>query len=742
RNSLLKRQIKRCLGSSHHIPADCTPFVEAVNEAYHEFDADRSMLERSLELSSQELLQANSDMRAVLQAFPDLFFWVDENDAITDYRAGDSSDLYPAPGELVGKKIHAIPVPAVREKFKQAVGRVRETRRPASIEYSLAAAAGEVFYEARLLPLPGNKIIVIVRNITDRRLTEKALEYRLELEMLIATLSTRFINVSSDEMDGAVSDALWVIGKFAEVDRSYIFQFSADGIHMDNSHEWCPESVKPAIARLQHLRRSDYAWFLKQIEDLRVVHVPRVADLPPEADVFKKELQGQGIQSLVCVPMALGGVVIGFIGFDSVHRAKAWEEDIIALLRIVGDIFANAIERKRAEVALRKSQDMLRQSQKMEAVGRLAGGIAHDFNNLMTAVLGFSRMIVERTNDEQIRADAEEVVSAGERATKLTAQLLAFSRKQLREMKRIDLNRIVSEMERLLQRTLGEDINLITVLADDLGAVEANAGNMEQIVMNLALNGRDAMREGGDLTIATEKVLVGDRDERLLLGLKPGPYVVLSVKDEGCGMTAEVREHAFEPFFTTKPEGRGTGLGLPTVYAIVQQCGGAVDLVVRPGGGTEVRVYLPLIDAPADAPAESLADELTGGTETVLLAEDEDAVRRLAARFLSRLGYKVLEARNGFDALDLCKHHHGPIHLVVTDVVMPRMGGLALTEELSALRRDAKILYVTGFSETTAFNHTKGALVRQVLFKPYSQEALAKRVRQILDGADLEAKES
>lgn len=374
------------------------------------------------------------------------------------------------------------------------------------------------------------------------------------------------------------------------------------------------------------------------------------------------------------------------------------------------------------------------QAQKMESIGRLAGGIAHDFNNIMTAILGFGSMVLDQLGENHpLQHAVEQIVSAGERATNLTRQLLTFSRRQMTEVRILDLNAVVTEMYQLLRRALGEDVELITLLEENPASIKADAGLLQQVIMNLAINARDAMPRGGQLTIQTSRVILDERFCRPRVNVQPGDYVLLSVRDTGCGMTKEVLDHAFEPFFTTKPKGKGTGLGLATVYGIVRQCGGHIELESEPGSGTEVKVWLPRVPTPEEAVPVELEERPERGRETILVVEDEEIVRDLTVRLLKSLGYKVLEASNGKEALGLVEQYKSPIHLVLTDVVMPQMSGPELAERLQKIRPSARLLYTSGFTESAVFERgvTPGKV--RLIQKPYSREILAQRVRETLD---------
>ena len=380
-------------------------------------------------------------------------------------------------------------------------------------------------------------------------------------------------------------------------------------------------------------------------------------------------------------------------------------------------------------------QRQLRQSQKMEAVGRLAGGIAHDFNNLLTVIIGNAESLRDQmdSNDPR-REDSVEIISAGERAAGLTRQLLAFSRQQVLAPRVVDLVEVVRGTEKMLVRVIGEDVELETRLDPNTGHVFADPSQIEQVILNLAVNSRDAMPEGGTLTIETMSMELDEQYAITHPPANPGAYVMLGITDSGVGMTREVQARIFEPFFTTKEAGKGTGLGLATVYGIVKQSGGYIWLYSEPGNGATFKVYLPRVSAdaqPLPVPAPAMA---TGGAETLLLAEDDPMVRRLARRSLEKMGYRVLSAEDAIQALELAESHSGQIDLLVTDVIMPGMSGAQLAKRLLAQRPMLKVLYTSGYAGDAIVRHGIPESSAEFLQKPYTPMTLASRVRQVLEG--------
>ncbi len=429
---------------------------------------------------------------------------------------------------------------------------------------------------------------------------------------------------------------------------------------------------------------------------------------------------------------------------EGLHSSGTWRHRKKDGTTITVEITAHGLtwEGRRAELVAanditerRVLEAQFHQAQKMEAVGRLAGGVAHDFNNLLTIITSYADLLLEdlAVGDSR-RDDVEEIRKAAAGAASLTGQLLAFSRRQVIEPRVLNLNAVVSTADKMLKRLIGEDVELVTVLAPDVGSIRGDAGQLEQVIMNLAVNARDAMPQGGKLTIETANVEMDEAYVRGHAAARTGSYVLLAVSDTGVGMSEQTQARIFEPFFTTKEQGKGTGLGLATVYGIVKQADGFIWVYSELDHGTTFKIYLPRIDEPAEgAPARGAVGAPPRGAETVLVVEDGAAVRAVTRQILVRQGYAVLEAPDPETALRLAAGHHGPIHLLVTDVVMPQMNGRALADRLTAQHVGLKVLYVSGYTDDAIVRH--GVLEPGIMFlqKPFTPDALARKVREVLD---------
>ena len=383
----------------------------------------------------------------------------------------------------------------------------------------------------------------------------------------------------------------------------------------------------------------------------------------------------------------------------------------------------------------RRMENQLQQGQKMDAIGKLAGGVAHDFNNLLMVISSYAELMLDSLAPQHpLRRNVDEIQKASRRAADLTRQLLAFGRKQMQTLQLLDLNLIIEDINKMLPRLIGEDIELVFVPGKKLGKVKADPVQIEQVLMNLVANARDAMPKGGKLVIETASLRLDEPYVQAHSIVPPGEYVLLTVTDSGTGIAPEHLLHIFEPFYTTKEEGKGTGLGLATVYGIVKQNSGFIWVYSEPGMGTTFKIYLPRVRQTKLAPQPTVPSEGSPrGCETLLLAEDEEAVRRSAREFLSLQGYVVLEAANGAEALALAQTYHGRIHLMITDVVMPQMGGARLAAELAPARPDMRVLFVSGYAEATFQRHGEIDVTTHFLQKPFSLKAMARKIREVLD---------
>jgi PAS domain S-box-containing protein len=589
--------------------------------------------------------------------------------------------LTPAHGPIVLEQGLALIHPDDRETVAGAVRHTLETGASFEVDHRIVHPDGSVhFLHGRgglVTDATGRPVGMTgtVLDITARKRAEEALrQAKHHLETLIASAPLAILSVD------------------------------ADGI---------VETWNPAAERV-------FGWTAAEVAGRPVPVVPE--DKKDECAALRRRvMDGESLNGVELTRQKKDGTPVTVILFAAPLRdAQARITGILALFEDV--------------TGVKRLEQQVFQAQKMEAIGRLAGGVAHDFNNLLTAILGSTDLLLESLpSDHPGREDAEETRKAALRAADLTRQLLAFSRQQVLAPRVLDLNEVVANMDRMLQRLIGEDIELRTVLARDLGAVRADAGQLEQVIVNLAVNARDAMPGGGKLTIETLNVALDEAYVAAQAVVVPGSYVMLAVSDSGTGMDALTQARVFEPFFTTKAKGQGTGLGLATVYGIVKQSGGYIWVYSEPGQGTTFKVYLPR----AAAPVESTSPDpvITGslrGSETILLVEDQQEVRNLIRKMLEARGYHVLVAASGHDALRLTVQHAGTIDLLVTDVVMPGMSGREVALLLAPAHPKMKTLYLSGYTDESIVRH--GLLEPGIAFlqKPFAAEALARKVREVL----------
>jgi PAS domain S-box-containing protein len=678
-HSLLKRQLKRCFGEGFVVPPEWREFLDAINDSYCEFDADREMVERSLELSSQELLQANSETRAVFQAIPDLLFRVDRNGTILGFKAGATGDLLLQRHKLFGKHIQDIPVAGIGEQFRQAIGEVLAQKKLSSFEYPLTVQGQECFYEARLVPLPEEQIVVIIQNITERKRSEE--ELRRAVSLLRSTLEST--------VDGIL--VVDLTGQIVLFNKRFVSLWRI------------PEEILAArddAAALEHVvgQLTNQDEFLQRVKELYQ---------SPEAESFDvlEFKDGRVFERYSC-PQTLDDKPVG----------RVWT-------------FHDITERK--ELA-----DQLRQSQKMQAFGQLAGGVAHDFNNILTIIQGnlsLLRSCKLSTEDEASAID--QAYKSSERAANLTRQLLMFSRRQPIQRRDLDMNEVVANMTRMLQRLIGEHITLEARYSPETMAINADQGMMEQVLVNLAVNSRDAMPDGGRLVLQTARVRISEQEARSRPKARAGDFVQLSVRDTGIGILPENLPFIFEPFFTTKDVGKGTGLGLATVFGIAEQHHAWIEVESVVNSGTVFHIYFPALARSAThlTNGTPLA-EVKGGSETILVVEDEDSVRDLMRSVLERFGYRVYCASSGIEALEIWDRHRTAVNMLATDMIMPNgIGGRDLAERLLHDNPHLKVLFCSGYTDDLLGADSQWHARGNFLNKPFDLRDFLRKVRECLD---------
>lgn len=629
--------------------------------------------------------------QALLDVIPDLLCRINGEGAFLELRRSPDLSLLPEDRDITACRLRDVFAPDIADRLLNAANRAWQGEGTQDLEFEETIDDSPRDVEARIVVSGQDDALVILRDITRRKAIEEQLRTSEErFRSLIENASDMVVILSADGTIQYGSPALERV-----LDTPYT--------------EWVGTPIFSLLAE-------------DDMPRLRNAMALAVAEPgSPHAETLRLRGGAGEIRTLEAICSGLR---------DPITKAMT----VVLNSRDV-------TERLSAEQALRHSEDQLRHSQKMEAIGRLAGGVAHDFNNLLTAILGYSQIVEDRLTAEGLPIDdIGEIRKAGTRAGALTRQLLTFSRKQVIMPQVVDLNEVTQEMQKMLRRLVGEDVQLVCELTPNLFRVLADPGQIEQVVMNLAVNARDAMPGGGILTLRTSNVNLDEEAAAPLRPLAPGEYVLLTVSDTGSGMNEETRLRVFEPFFTTKAEGYGTGLGLSTVYGIVHQCGGGLDLHSHEGEGTTFQIYLPRTTRTATPGLGGLQrPERLTGTETVLLVEDEEWVRTLVQQSLEQNGYTVLPAQDGMDALRIHEHYQGTIHLLLTDVVMPRLNGVALAHRMSLLRPDTRALFISGYSDHETLRNHPLQNGEQFLQKPFTIQDLALRVRAILDAPQLEA---
>lgn len=853
-HSLLRRQLRRFFGVAEP-PAQLAEFLEAVDRAYHEFDDDRRMLERSLDLSSGELLQANAEMRAVLRAFPDLFFRLGSDGMIRDCRGGSPEDFSVSPDRLIGKRIQDIPFPEVARAYEDAVRRAIESRTPVSIEYQLEQDGQPAIFEARLLKSREDEIIAVVRNITERKMAEDlAVRQRSFLRQVI-DLNPNFIFAKDREgrftlVNHAVAEAygttvedllgrtdaefssnpeeverfrrddlavldsglemlipeekitdangrlrwlqsikraitgpdgrhLYVLGvstditarrqaeeslrkrtdillrkqavleglarmtapdlgdaldaltaaaaRALQVERVSVWLFDDEGRSISCAH-LCVDGAAARLGELQFLA-SDYPCYFEAVRESRAVAAADARTDPRTSEFAATYFEANGVTSVLDVPVRAHGKLVGLMSHEHTAGPREWTLEEIDLAASIADFISLHIEADRR----RGLEHQLRQSQKMEAVGLLAGGVAHDFNNLLSVIGGYAELARDGLPPEHpITADLDNVLTATRKAADLTKKLLAFSRKQVLRMEAVDARAVLEDFSKLLSRIVGEDVDVVIRKPATPLPVMADRSQLDQLLLNLCTNARQAMPRGGRLEIVLGRVWV-DEEQARSRGLRShGAHVELRVTDHGVGMPREVLERLWEPFFTTKET--GTGLGLAVVYGIVEQHHGVITVESEVGVGSTFSVLFPSArDALASEHAAAASHPLQG-TEKLLVVEDEPMLRQLLVTRLERLGYHVVEAANGEEAI--AKIETEPdIALAIMDVVMPRMSGPDAYRRMVELHPGLAAVFASGYAPEDSRLQELLENSPEIVFvpKPFVMDVLYRTIRELLD---------
>jgi PAS domain S-box-containing protein len=632
-----------------------------------------------------QLKESQAKNEALLDAIPDLMCRIRPDGSLLEWKSSSESSLLDKANTRPFGHLNEVLDVALVERILAAASLSVRSGATQELEFISRKDGSDHSFEARLVKSGDDETLIIIRDITERKQMEDALRRSEEHFRSLIENNSDLIMILSENcgIEYASPSVIRTLRGGAEGPAGEdVFEF----VHADDA---------PALRNAAALALSEHG----------VSHRGQIRFVDGEGTVLT---------------------------IETILMAVRDASDRVRIILNARDV----TERLEAEDALHESEEQLRQSQKMDAIGRLAGGVAHDFNNLLTAILGYSQILQETLQDDNLPVEEiVEIQKAATRACSLTRQLLTFSRKQVIQQKVIDLNVVAVDMENMLRRLLSEDIQLKTELDESVNPILVDPGQMEQVIMNLAVNARDAMPDGGVLTVKTENVVIASDQSDPHTPPEPGEYVRLTVSDTGVGMDHETRQRIFEPFFTTKEDGKGTGLGLSTVYGIAQQNNGCVFVDSVEGEGTTLSLYFPRTERTgtiADKGGSTLPRELYGA-ETVLVVEDESWVRSLVRQCLERHGYTVLEAEHGVDALHILDRYQGPIDLMITDVVMPKMNGVELAAHLEEERPSTRILFMSGYTDHAIFDEDVIDLEKSFLQKPFTVDDLAGRVRQSLN---------
>ncbi|HEU4564878.1 MAG TPA: PAS domain S-box protein [Gemmatimonadaceae bacterium] len=654
------------------------PSSPAERPPHDEANAHEAASAHDAAVAAHGASESEAELRALIGAMPDVILVLDGEGRYRKVLETGVSSLYRPPHELLGRRLHDVFPRERADAFLGYIRRALETGEPVEVEYALPIGGRSMWFDASIAPAGEDSVVWVARDITRRKRAEEALRRQA---LVFETIHDGVIVM---DLEGRVVDWNPAAERIFGWTRAEMLGRSVGDLHP-------PELGGRVEAEINHTVRAEGRWQ----GELRLV---------------RKDGAERLVDVVVVVQRDGSGEPVGIIG---VNR--------------------DVTERRTVDEALRRSEEQLRQAQKIEAVGRLAGGIAHDFNNLLTAISSSAELaLAALPADTPARDDLREIQQAAHRAAALTRQLLAFSRNQVLQPRVLDLNLVVGDAERMLRRILPADVALLTALDPALGYVRADPGQIEQVLVNLVVNARDAMPGGGAIVVETANVAVDDAMLSAHPELSPGEHVVLRVRDTGHGMDDETLARIFEPFFTTKESGHGTGLGLATVYGIVRQSGGHVVVESAPGVGTAFHIILPRVEEHPRAEGEAAHCSLPRGSETVLLVEDEPSVRVAARRILEMHGYRVVEAEHGLDALRRREELGGGVDLLLTDVVMPEMGGFELASRLRARQPGLPVLLMSGYPDGAGSAAPSGA---GFIAKPFAAEALVRQVRELLDTA-------
>ncbi len=683
------------------------------------------------------LRESEEKFRSLAESAPNVIYILDLDGTIQYVNRAVPGLL---PKNMIGKKPYDYADPQYKTLMKKAFEYLLQTGESASCVIRGVAPHGTTsFYDVQMGPIRRNGKTIAVTNIltdiTERVQDKEELQYRLVFEKLVSDISTSFISLNMEEIDQAINEALENITEFTRVDEGSVFLFSDDMNKVSMTHNWMKKQVKTERDEFQDFDTQTMPWWMEKLKKAETVVVASVNDLPNEASMEKRILKSQGIRSLLDVPLVFQGKVIGFLRISCAEGHRNWTNDEVSLIKMVGQIINNALQRKKDEIDKQRLETQLQQAQKIEAIGTLAGGIAHDFNNILFGALGFSEM-AEADVEKGTRAYTclKQIKISLERAADLVKQILTFSRQTENERKPLLLQPVIKEALKLLRGSLPSTIEIRQNVNSDCGPVSAGPTQIHQIIMNLATNACHAMREQkGIIDVSLDSVEVGDEKAVMDIDIEPGIYAHLSVSDNGHGMDAETQERIFEPYFTTKRLGEGTGLGLATVHGIVKNNDGAIHIYSEPGKGTAFHIFFPFCALGEEKLEKSKLNEELRGSERLLFVDDEEQITLFAKMAFEDLGYDVHSHTNSLEALEAFLADPYSFDIVVTDQTMPNLTGGELAKEMLEIRPDLPIILCTGFSEILSKEKARKLGICEYISKPILTNELARAIRRSLD---------
>jgi len=563
----------------------------------------------------------------------------------------------------------------------------------------------------------------------------ESMHHRIALERATARIGSNFLNIKSRPMDSIINDALNILGEAVLADRIYLLLFTESELFQNKIFFWNSSNAEPLPREFYEEYETRFLWTMEMLKKLKPINISDAESLPEKADSERVNFIDKNIKTQLLCPLHYNEYFLGVLGFDFIKSKREFIGEDIDILQIISDIFAGGLINKLENEEKDQLQKQLIQSQKMESIGNLASGVAHDFNNIITIIQGRAQIVsMDLDHDNPLNNEIEHIIKACKQSTNITSQLLLFSRNQIAELSTINLNELIKDLMKVLQPLIGENIAIITEFSDDLWNIFADRSNIIQVILNLAVNSKDAMADGGKVLIKTENIVISDLDSRNIPDSYPGKFVRLIFEDTGIGIRKDNIQRIFEPFFTTKEKSRGTGLGLSVVYGIIKNRNGWISVNSEPEKGAMLKIYLPAyFGENVDIKTETISiSDLFGNDERILVVEDDQNLLDFVSSLLLRYKYNVYRAENAEKAIEIFKKENGDFHLLLSDIVMPGKSGLELARELTEKNPNLKVVLNSGYTERRINRVSLEKKGIKFIFKPYTIEQLLKIVKEQL----------